>query len=381
MATIKKGILILTPFFSPNIGGVETHLMDLTSELDHLGYKVFVQTYSPLTTKIFYKSHQTIGNIDIHRYKWFGANLFHKLEKLPLFEFIYLTPYLFFRIFFWLLSNHRHIDIIHSHGITAAFIGNILNFFYPKKKHIVSIYSSYSHINSKNFTFKLIAFILNKSDHILTQSKISISQLQKIGVNKNKISQYFHWIDTDRFSPSSPSKLFKQLKLKKTFTVLFVGRLIPSKGALLLAKIAAKLPNINFLFIGTGPIFNQLQKMKKTNKNIYLLGDISYSKLHLYYPLADIFCLPSLYEEGWGRVLMESLSCKVPVLASNLGAVPEVVDSSVSILVKPTPNNFYQEILKLKNNPKLLSDLKNNSRTYALKNFSSKNISHITKYY
>ena len=121
--------------------------------------------------------------------------------------------------------------------------------------------------------------------------------------------------------------------------------------------------------------------MKKTHKNIYLLGDISYSKLHLYYPLADIFCLPSLYEEGWGRVLMESLSCKVPVLASNLGAVPEVVDSSVSILVKPTPNNFYQEILKLKNNPKLLSDLKNNSRTYALKNFSSKNISHITKYY
>ena len=381
MATIKKGILILTPFFSPNIGGVETHLMDLTSELDHLGYKVFVQTYSPLTTKIFYKSHQTIGNIDIHRYKWFGSNIFHKLEKLPLFEFIYLTPYLFFKTFFWLLLNHRHIDIIHSHGISAAFIGNILNFFYPRKTHIVSIYSSYSHINSKNFTFKLIAFILNRTDHILTQSKISISQLQKIGVNKNKISQYFHWIDTNRFSPSNPSKLFKRLKLKKAFTVLFVGRLIPSKGALLLAKIATKLPNINFLFIGTGPIFNQLQKMKKTNKNIYLLGDISYSKLHLYYPLADIFCLPSLYEEGWGRVLMESLSCKVPVLASNLGAVPEVVDSSVSILVKPTPNNFYQEILKLKNNPSILNDLKNNSRIYALKNFSSKNISHIIKYY
>ena len=47
----KKGVLILTPFFSPNIGGVETHLDNLVSILDEKGYKVFVQTYSPITTE------------------------------------------------------------------------------------------------------------------------------------------------------------------------------------------------------------------------------------------------------------------------------------------------------------------------------------------
>ena len=47
----QKGVLILTPFFSPNIGGVETHLDNLVSNLDDKGYRIFVQTYSPLTTE------------------------------------------------------------------------------------------------------------------------------------------------------------------------------------------------------------------------------------------------------------------------------------------------------------------------------------------
>ena len=47
----KMGVLILTPFFSPNIGGVESHLDNLVSILDEKGYSVFVQTYSTITTE------------------------------------------------------------------------------------------------------------------------------------------------------------------------------------------------------------------------------------------------------------------------------------------------------------------------------------------
>ena len=63
MTNNKKGILILTPFFSPNIGGVESHLDDLVTALDQQGYLVFVQTYSPLTTeKTLSKKEEYIGN-------------------------------------------------------------------------------------------------------------------------------------------------------------------------------------------------------------------------------------------------------------------------------------------------------------------------------
>ena len=54
---------ILTPFFSPNIGGVETHLDDLVNGLDKGGYKVYVQTYSPITTEgVAWKSYEKRGN-------------------------------------------------------------------------------------------------------------------------------------------------------------------------------------------------------------------------------------------------------------------------------------------------------------------------------
>ena len=105
----KQGVLILTPFFSPNIGGVETHLDNLVSILDEKGYKVFVQTYSPITTaNIPWKKSERIGNnTQINRYKWFGKNLFHKLENHPVLDFLYLTPYLFCSVSFFMATNSQ----------------------------------------------------------------------------------------------------------------------------------------------------------------------------------------------------------------------------------------------------------------------------------
>ena len=117
-----KGILILTPFFSPNVGGVETHLDDLVTGLDKRDYRVYVQTYSPITTDgADWKPFEKRGNsIEIRRYKWFGKNLFHKVEKFPFVDFLYITPYLFLRTFIWLTFNHSKVNVIHAQGFNAA---------------------------------------------------------------------------------------------------------------------------------------------------------------------------------------------------------------------------------------------------------------------
>ena len=109
MTKNKKGILILTPFFSPNIGGVESHLDNLVTALDEKGYRVFVQTYSPLTTEnTLSKKLEYLGNsTKIFRHKWIGKNLFHKLENHPVLDFLYLTPYLFFRSLLFMLANSK----------------------------------------------------------------------------------------------------------------------------------------------------------------------------------------------------------------------------------------------------------------------------------
>jgi len=364
-----KTILHITPFYAPNIGGVETHLTDLISQLDKQNYRNIVLTYSPLTTNINYISHETINHIDIYRFKWIGYNLFHKLEKYPVVNFLYITPYLLIRSAIWITTNRPQIDIIHSHGINGALIGNILKKIFCIKKHIVSIYSSYDHVPLNSITTKLTTTILNSADKVLTQSNISIKQLTSLGVKSSLIDRYFHWIDLDRFKPNSKIK-------SKSFSILFVGRMIPQKNAYLLAKIAKTFPKVQFNFIGTGPDY---QKIKKLNyKNIDLIGDIPYTQLHTYYQQATVLCVPSKYAEGWGRVLMESIACGTPVISSNLGATTEASDNTVAILINPTRNNLTEAIYKIQT---VGLDLVKNCRSYALKHYSSKNIKHITKYY
>jgi len=368
MVPIK--ILHLTPFYHPNVGGVETHLTDLVSTLDPKKYQQLILTYSPITTpNTKFKTIEKIGqNIIIRRFNWFGGNLFHKLEKQPLLNTLYLTPYLLVRSIFYILCHQPKIDVIHAHGLNSALIGLILKKIFKIKKLIVSIYSSYDNVPISPASQKFIKHILNSSQAVLTQSDSSIKQFKKLGINN--VHRYYHWIDLNRFSPSTKNR---------QFTILFVGRMIPQKGAYLLAKITNKFPKINFQFIGQGQDFLKIKNLKQ--KNIKLLGNIDYSKLQHYYQKSHLLIIPSQYQEGWGRVAMESLACGTPVIASNLGGLNELLDSSVSLLIPPTTKNLTLAINKILNQPDLYQKLQKNSRPYALEHFSSKNIKYITQHY
>lgn len=372
MATIKKSILHITPFFSPNIGGVETHLNDLVKILDKHHYSNTILTYSPITNpNTKYKNQQKICQRSfVRRFSWIGYNLFHILEKKPIVNFLYISPYLLIRSSLWLLLHpHKHFDIIHSHGINAALIGQIIKKIFNIKSHVVSIYSTYDNVPINSKQNKQIKAILSKADSILVQSQQSFNQFKKMGLNN--LSQYRHWIDLKQFCPPS--------KPPKNFTVLFVGRMIPQKGAYLLAKIASSLPQIKFIFVGTGPDYQKIKKLKLNN--LKLVGNISYHKLHLYYQKTSLLCIPSLYQEGWGRVAMEALSSGLPVIASNKGGLVEFLNPSIAIISPPKPKNIKSSILKLYKNKKLYRKLQKNCRPYAKQNFSSKNIKLITQVY
>ncbi len=363
MAPIKT-ILHITPFFSPNIGGVETHLTDLINELDKQNYRNIVLTYSPLSTKTSYQATEKIGNNSlVHRFRWFGGNIFHRLEKLPLLNLLYITPYLLLRS---LLFRPQKIDTIHSHGINGAIIGIFLKRIFNIKKHIVSIYSTYDNVPLNSLSTKILVKILNHTDMVLTQSDSSMVQLKKLAI-KN-VSRYYHWVDLNNFQPK---------KNNHQFSVLFVGRMIPAKNVLLLSIVAQRLPQIKFTFIGTGPDYAKIPQLK----NITLLGDVKYSQLNQYYQSSSLLCVPSKYHEGWGRIIAESVACGTPVISSNLGGTIEAADKSVAIFITPTVSNFTKAIEKLYTNKKIYDQLKDNCRPYALKHYSKKNLSYITHHY
>ncbi len=369
MAAIKA-ILILSPFFSPNLGGVESHLDDLVEQLNEHKIKSYVLTYSPLTTKSSYLPKEKRGYCQIIRYKWFGQQLFPKLEKYPLLDFLYLTPYLLIRSFLWLLWHKNKIDIIHSQGFNAAFIGNILSFVF-NKKHVCSTHAIYENING--FSQKITTTVLSACDQILCLSEASLQQLNRWGIKSSKLTLYRYWINLKNFSP--------KISNKKIYDYLFVSRLIAKKGIKIFLNTAKKFPGKNFAIVGNGPLEYIVKKYSQNFKNITFLGAIQNKDLPEVYRKSKIFCIASQYPEGYGRVMMEAVATGLPVIGSNLGAIPEALDSSVSILFKPNTVNFLNTIKNLSQNPKLYSQLQKQCRSFALKKFSSKNFQIILNSY
>ena len=378
----KKGVLILTPFFSPNIGGVETHLDNLVSNLDEKGYRIFVQTYSPLTTEnTSWKKSELLGNnIQINRYRWFGKNLFHKLESYPFLDFLYLTPYLFIRSLLFMITNSKKIDVIHAQGLNAGAIGVILKLIF-KKRLIISLHAIYTNIGSHGLIASLIRIILNSAHVTLGISNAVNSQFNQTSIKVSSLKKYRYWVDLKHFKPMNLKESRKKIGVDDRFTVLFVGRLIPIKGIKLLVEIAHELDQIQFLFIGAGPLESFLKNASKKNANIQFLGNVQNYDLPAYYNSADIFCIPSQYEEGLGRVVMESVACGIPVVGSNRGGISEALNKTISILLEPTHDNLKNAIKMLHLDNKQLKALKMDCRNYATMNYSEKNLDLITKHY
>ena len=139
--------------------------------------------------------------------------------------------------------------------------------------------------------------------------------------------------------------------------------------------------NVLYAFIGDGPLANRIQAGTDGMKNAVFVGKVEAEGLPLYYGAADVVVVPSQYEEGYGRVILEALSCGTPVLCSNKGGIPEAVDGSVGILIDPTPQNIKEKVEFLSKNSDELEALVNNCRTYAERRFSAANVRFIEKKY
>lgn len=377
----QKGILIISPTISPNIGGVETHLDDLLTVLNQRGYRVYAHAYSPITSPgVSWMPKENFGQVSIWRYRWFGKTLLHEVEKIPWLDFLYITPYLFFRVFLFMIFHHREIDVIHAQGFNAAFIGAHLKKIF-KKRLVVSTHAVYG-VDPFSKTAKRIKAILNKADCLLALSDASLNELREIGIGSKKLRRFSYWVNLDLFKPFGDRvSLRQEFGLKNSFSVLFVGRLTELKGVRHLVSVAKKLPEIEFIFIGTGPLADFLDREAHVVRNIKFMGAVPNQGLNRYYNAADVLCITSQYEEGFGRVVMEAVACGIPVVGSNKGGLKEALNDSVSILVEPTVENLTQAILKLYGDRGYYLRLKNNCRLYALAKFGKENADLITKAY
>jgi len=370
-------ILQLTAHFSPNIGGVETHLDDLIHALSKRKHKVFVLTYRPLTAKVKWKVFEKRQAAEILRIPWIPG-LFYRLVKSPVLEFLYLLPGLF--LFLPLVILFKGPDVIHAHGLVAGFVAVFWGKMFGKRV-VISTHSIY-HFPASGTYRTFVKWIFTKGDIVMGPSKRAFDEIASLGISENKVGTFTYWVDLENFRPIPKNQAKAEIDWAEKFVVLFVGRLVPEKGVgLLLNAAVAWDKNINLAVVGTGPLESQIQGVSSKHKNIMFLGKISNEKLPVYYSASDLIIIPSIHDEGFGRVILESLACGTPVIGSKRGSIPEAMDESVGKLIDVSPETIKKNLEFFYANSGKLGELSKNTRKFAVLRYSEKNVEQIIKAY
>jgi len=207
-------------------------------------------------------------------------------------------------------------------GFAAAVLGKLLNV----PVVIQTIGTDINVYTGFYFRRKAILWSLNYCDHIISVSKAMKQRLVDHGIDEGKIQVNYNGIDRTLFFYDESSKKKDGKKI-----LLFVGNLKKEKGVfeLLEAIRSVKFPDVKVIIIGDGPIRSDIEDFVKKagiDDKVSLLGAKLHNEVATWMKISDLLCLPS-YNEGLPNVILEALSCGTPVVATNVGGIPEVLAS------------------------------------------------------
>lgn len=338
----------VTPTYYPRKTGVALHVTEISQEFARRGYKVIVYVQGPRKDYYF-------NNVQIRRFPYISITRAYNISAS----------------FFKSILKHN-CDLIHSHHYgyfpaTAGFISSKLK----KVPHVFTphfhppIYNTFRKMLHYFYFISQGFFIINFSDKILPHSFFEKYLIEKKCIKEVDIEVVPSTINTNKFRPLK--------NVKKEKMILFVGPLIKEKGVHILFKIAKKLSNVKVVFIGVGEFEDKLKQEAMKAKNILFFKNIPDEELVKWYNKASILVLPSKYE-AFGRVLAEAQSCETPVVATKVGAIPEVVLNKKTGYVVEYGNwdEFENKILKLLENKTLQQKMGYFGRKHVIKNFNIK---------
>jgi glycosyltransferase involved in cell wall biosynthesis len=212
-------------------------------------------------------------------------------------------------------------------------------------------------------------------------SKQSESEILNLGTPKEKVGGFRYWVDLNKFRTKNKEQRTRdrvKLGWMKKFMVLYVGRLVEEKGILVLLDAASRWnKKITLAIAGSGPLEKEINHRLSTINHSVLLGKIDNDNLPKYYNAADLVIVPSIHEEGFGRVILEALASGTPVIGANRGAIPEAMNENVGRLIEVTSENIKVAVEDLYNNRAKLKKLSSRTRKFAEKRYSEKNVEDI----
>ena len=277
----------------------------------------------------------------------------------------FLDIYALLKLYF-LIRKGRY-DIVHCHTSKGGFIGRLAARLAKVRVIIYSphgdIFEGYFGKIKTRFFIWLERFSARFTDKIITLTKSGIEPYIKAGIGqKSQFDYIYNGVDVERLRKRKVDRIQKRQEIgveNDCFLVVTAGRLVPVKGhtylITALAQVITAIPNIRLVFLGDGELRGELLGQVKTlglEKQVLFPG--MRSDVPEIISCSDLFVLPSV-NEGFGVVLLEAMAMRCPIVATNVGGVPEVVlDGETGILVPPgDPVPLARGIIQLLKDPSI----------------------------
>jgi len=370
----------IAPFFYPTVCGVGQVVYELATRQVKGGNEVHVFCCDSDKNKRIEIKEEIIEGVHVHRLPyWFRLSL---------------------TTFFWpslLWKFKGKFDIVHTHvsGHDYVLFMDIL----CKLKGIKHIHTTHCPWTDTSFRPKIVRPFLFLND--LFMNKFSFKFIDKVVAitpweldiltkytEKEKLKVIPNGVDNILYKTVKNNTFRKKNKIKEKYLVLFFGRLNPTKGPEILAKVALNISKKrkDIAFIWVGPDEGKAEEVKKLIKghlNMKYIGPIrGKEKIAEMYQSADVYVLPS-YREGLPLTLFEAMASKLPIVASPVNGVPYEMTSPENGFFSNYGDlsSIEDNILKIINNKKLAQKISQNNFEKS-KNYSWDDIhkKYITEY-
>ena len=237
-----------------------------------------------------------------------------------------------------ILDEGYDFDAIDAHyfypdGVAAVMAGRHFN----KPVVITARGTDINLIPQHRLPRRMIQWAASHAAGMITVCNALKDEMVGLGIDGKRITPLRNGVDLQLFQPGDRTALRATLGLS-AFTLLSVGHLITRKGHEIPIQALPALPEIRLLIAGSGPERKNLEALAAelgVSERVTFLGAISQSALTNYYCAADALVLASS-REGWANVLLESMACGTPVIASNVWGTPEVVASAEAGVLMPS---------------------------------------------
>jgi glycosyltransferase involved in cell wall biosynthesis len=375
-------LCVVTHTFLPHVGGIERVAYEQSKRLMKQNYNVQVLTSRNYTPK---------------KYSYDGINVvcYDSMNTGFRLGIPYPIPNVSsYKVF---LKAVKSSQIIHAHGhpylssLMAAKLANQHRKPFVLTEHNTFIkYSGLWETIEAGNDIAIGRQTIKKADKIIAVSKATRNYVLKLGADPKKLQLIYNGVDTERFKPLPNARNAAREKLgipKDAVVAATVRRLVYKNGIDTLLETAQitvkKNPQLIYLAIGEGPDYEAVKaKVSQLGleKNFVLTGYVPAGDLAGFYNAADFSILPSKSGEGLPLAALEAMSCGLPLVATDVGGIREVMAEGGRIVPPNDPHALAEASLQLLGTD--FAGLGKNLRQSMLENYSwNVNILKLAKVY